>query len=70
MNSNREPDQHLGCDPELDQQGSELVSQNADDPFVAASVVSLTVRLAMEVLGGDYRRRRELRLFTRASSRA
>ncbi len=40
----------------LDEQGNELVAQNADKPFVPASVAKLvTAWLAMEVLGGDYR---------------
>lgn len=40
----------------LDADGNELVAQNADDPFVPASVAKLvTAWLAMEVLGGDYR---------------
>jgi serine-type D-Ala-D-Ala carboxypeptidase/endopeptidase (penicillin-binding protein 4) len=37
-------------------QGSELVAQNADEPFVPASVTKIvTAWLALEVLGGDYR---------------
>src|SRR5271169_6135062 len=37
-------------------QGNELVAQNADEPFVPASVTKIvTAWLAMEVLGGDYR---------------
>ncbi len=40
----------------MDQQGNELVSQNADRPFVPASVTKIaTAWLAMEVLGADYR---------------
>jgi D-alanyl-D-alanine carboxypeptidase/D-alanyl-D-alanine-endopeptidase (penicillin-binding protein 4) len=40
----------------VDAQGDELVAQNADEPFVPASVTKIvTARLAMEVLGGDYR---------------
>jgi D-alanyl-D-alanine carboxypeptidase/D-alanyl-D-alanine-endopeptidase (penicillin-binding protein 4) len=40
----------------LDEKGNELVAQNADDPFVPASVTKIvTAWLAMEVLGGDYR---------------
>jgi serine-type D-Ala-D-Ala carboxypeptidase/endopeptidase (penicillin-binding protein 4) len=40
----------------MDEQGNELVAQNADQPFVPASVVKIvTAWLAMEVLGGDYR---------------
>src|SRR4029079_4513290 len=38
------------------EKGHELVAQNADKPFVPASVTKLvTAWLAMEVLGGDYR---------------
>src|SRR3974377_648711 len=37
-------------------EGKELVAQNADEPFVPASVAKIvTAWLAMEVLGGDYR---------------
>jgi D-alanyl-D-alanine carboxypeptidase/D-alanyl-D-alanine-endopeptidase (penicillin-binding protein 4) len=37
-------------------EGSELVAQNADEPFVPASVTKIvTAWLALEVLGGDYR---------------
>jgi D-alanyl-D-alanine carboxypeptidase/D-alanyl-D-alanine-endopeptidase (penicillin-binding protein 4) len=37
-------------------QGSELVAQNADEPFVPASVTKLvTAWLTLEVLGADYR---------------
>ncbi len=40
----------------MDAQGNELVAQNADKPFVPASVTKIvTAWLAMEVLGGDYR---------------
>ena len=40
----------------LDDQGNELVAQNADRPFVPASVTKIvTAWLAMEVLGADYR---------------
>jgi D-alanyl-D-alanine carboxypeptidase/D-alanyl-D-alanine-endopeptidase (penicillin-binding protein 4) len=40
----------------VDAQGSELVAQNADEPFVPASVTKIvTAWLALEVLGGDYR---------------
>ena len=40
----------------MDAQGNELVAQNADEPFVPASVTKIvTAWLAMEVLGGDYR---------------
>ena len=40
----------------LDEDGHELVAQNADQPFVPASVTKIaTAWLAMEVLGGDYR---------------
>ncbi|MDT2020888.1 D-alanyl-D-alanine carboxypeptidase [Methylocella sp. CPCC 101449] len=40
----------------LDANGNELVSQNADTPFVPASVAKIvTAWLAMDVLGGDYR---------------
>jgi D-alanyl-D-alanine carboxypeptidase/D-alanyl-D-alanine-endopeptidase (penicillin-binding protein 4) len=40
----------------MDAQGAELVAQNADQPFVPASVAKLvTAWLALEVLGGDYR---------------
>ena len=40
----------------LDAEGNELVAQNADEPFVPASVTKIvTAWLAMEVLGGDYR---------------
>ena len=37
-------------------EGGELVAQNADEPFVPASVTKIvTAWLALEVLGGDYR---------------
>jgi D-alanyl-D-alanine carboxypeptidase/D-alanyl-D-alanine-endopeptidase (penicillin-binding protein 4) len=37
-------------------EGNELVAQNADEPFVPASVTKIvTAWLALEVLGGDYR---------------
>jgi D-alanyl-D-alanine carboxypeptidase/D-alanyl-D-alanine-endopeptidase (penicillin-binding protein 4) len=40
----------------MDEDGNELVAQNADKPFVPASVTKVvTAWLAMEVLGGDYR---------------
>jgi D-alanyl-D-alanine carboxypeptidase/D-alanyl-D-alanine-endopeptidase (penicillin-binding protein 4) len=40
----------------LDAEGNELVAQNADEPFVPASVTKIvTAWLAMEALGGDYR---------------
>jgi serine-type D-Ala-D-Ala carboxypeptidase/endopeptidase (penicillin-binding protein 4) len=40
----------------MDAAGNELVAQNADKPFVPASVTKIvTAWLAMEVLGGDYR---------------
>ena len=40
----------------LDAKGEELVAQNADEPFVPASVTKIvTAWLAMEVLGADYR---------------
>ena len=40
----------------VDPEGSELVAQNADEPFVPASVTKIvTAWLALEVLGGDYR---------------
>src|SRR5262245_27414987 len=36
--------------------GNELIAQNADQPFVPASVAKIvTAWLAMETLGGDYR---------------
>jgi D-alanyl-D-alanine carboxypeptidase/D-alanyl-D-alanine-endopeptidase (penicillin-binding protein 4) len=40
----------------MDEKGNELVAQNADKPFVPASVAKIvTAWLAMEVLGLDYR---------------
>ena len=40
----------------VDREGGELVAQNADEPFVPASVTKIvTAWLALEVLGGDYR---------------
>ena len=40
----------------IDGTGKELVAQNADEPFVPASVAKIvTAWLAMQVLGGDYR---------------
>jgi D-alanyl-D-alanine carboxypeptidase/D-alanyl-D-alanine-endopeptidase (penicillin-binding protein 4) len=40
----------------MDDKGNELVAQNADEPFVPASVTKIvTAWLAIEVLGGDYR---------------
>lgn len=40
----------------VDAKGNELVAQNADEPFVPASVTKIvTAWLALEVLGGDYR---------------
>ena len=40
----------------VDAKGEDLVAQNADRPFVPASVTKIvTAWLAMEVLGGDYR---------------
>src|SRR5829696_7972921 len=40
----------------MDQKGNELVVQNADKPFVPASVAKIvTAWLAIEVLGADYR---------------
>jgi D-alanyl-D-alanine carboxypeptidase/D-alanyl-D-alanine-endopeptidase (penicillin-binding protein 4) len=40
----------------IDAEGNELVAQNADEPFVPASVAKIvTAWLAMEVLGADYR---------------
>lgn len=40
----------------VDENGNELIAQNADEPFVPASVAKIvTAWLAMEVLGGDYR---------------
>src|ERR1043165_3291935 len=40
----------------VDDKGNELIAQNADQPFVPASVTKIvTAWLAMEILGGDYR---------------
>jgi D-alanyl-D-alanine carboxypeptidase/D-alanyl-D-alanine-endopeptidase (penicillin-binding protein 4) len=40
----------------VDAKGNDLIAQNADKPFVPASVTKIvTAWLAMEVLGGDYR---------------
>src|SRR6516162_5767027 len=40
----------------VDEKGDELVAQNADKPFVPASVAKIvTAWLAIEVLGADYR---------------
>jgi D-alanyl-D-alanine carboxypeptidase/D-alanyl-D-alanine-endopeptidase (penicillin-binding protein 4) len=40
----------------MDEKGNELIAQNAEKPFVPASVAKVvTAWLAMEVLGGDYR---------------
>jgi D-alanyl-D-alanine carboxypeptidase/D-alanyl-D-alanine-endopeptidase (penicillin-binding protein 4) len=40
----------------MDEKGNELIAQNADKPFVPASVTKIvTAWLALEVLGGDYR---------------
>ncbi len=40
----------------IDNAGKELVAQNADEPFVPASVTKIvTAWLAMQVLGGDHR---------------
>ncbi|MEE1613425.1 D-alanyl-D-alanine carboxypeptidase/D-alanyl-D-alanine-endopeptidase [Microvirga sp. CF3016] len=40
----------------MDENGNDLVAQNADKPFVPASVAKIvTAWLAMEVLGADYR---------------
>lgn len=40
----------------LDENGNELVAQNADKPFIPASVTKVvTAWLAMKVMGGDYR---------------
>jgi D-alanyl-D-alanine carboxypeptidase/D-alanyl-D-alanine-endopeptidase (penicillin-binding protein 4) len=40
----------------IDADGNELVAQNADEPFIPASVAKIvTAWLAPEVLGGDYR---------------
>src|SRR5260370_3502714 len=46
----------LGLVLVIDAKGKELLAQNADEPFVPASVTKIvTAWLAMEVLGGDYR---------------
>src|SRR5512146_1189558 len=40
----------------VDDKGNELIAQNADQPFVPASVTKIvTAWLALEVLGGNYR---------------
>ncbi|MGA8002399.1 MAG: D-alanyl-D-alanine carboxypeptidase, partial [Pseudolabrys sp.] len=40
----------------MDADGNELVAQNADEPFVPASITKIvTAWLALEILGGDYR---------------
>ncbi|HXF88851.1 MAG TPA: D-alanyl-D-alanine carboxypeptidase [Xanthobacteraceae bacterium] len=40
----------------MDKAGKELLAQNADEPFVPASIAKIvTAWLAMQVLGGDYR---------------
>ena len=40
----------------VDGKGNDVVAQNADEPFVPASVTKIvTAWLAMEVLGGDHR---------------
>src|ERR1700743_2319569 len=40
----------------VDAKGNELIEQNADTPFVPASVTKIvTAWLALEVLGADYR---------------
>src|SRR5262245_48134657 len=40
----------------VDGKGNELVTRNADEPFVPASVTKIvTAWLALDVLGGDYR---------------
>src|SRR4051812_46007717 len=40
----------------IDAAGNDLVAQNANEPFVPASVAKIvTAWLALEVLGGDYR---------------
>src|SRR3954468_10499600 len=45
-----------GLVPVMEEKGNELVVQNADKPFVPASVVKIvTAWLAIEVLGADYR---------------
>jgi D-alanyl-D-alanine carboxypeptidase/D-alanyl-D-alanine-endopeptidase (penicillin-binding protein 4) len=46
----------LGLVLVVDGKNNELVAQNADEPFVPASVTKIvTAWLALEVLGGDYR---------------
>jgi serine-type D-Ala-D-Ala carboxypeptidase/endopeptidase (penicillin-binding protein 4) len=46
----------LGIVLVVDENGKELIAQNADKPFAPASVTKIvTAWLAMEVLGGDYR---------------
>jgi len=46
----------LGLVLVVDEKGNELVVQNADQPFIPASVTKIvTAWLAMEVLGGGYR---------------
>jgi D-alanyl-D-alanine carboxypeptidase/D-alanyl-D-alanine-endopeptidase (penicillin-binding protein 4) len=46
----------LGLVLVVDEKGDELVAQNADKPFVPASVAKIvTAWLAIEVLGADYR---------------
>ncbi len=46
----------LGLVLVMDAEGNELVAQDADEPFVPASVTKIvTAWLALEVLGGDYR---------------
>ena len=45
----------------MDEKGTEILAQNADKPFVPASVAKIvTAWLAMEVLGLDYRFRDQL----------
>ena len=40
----------------VDAEGNELVAQNADEPFVPASITKIvTAWLSLEVLGGNYR---------------
>src|SRR6187455_3266935 len=46
----------LGLVLVMDADGKELVAQNADEPFVPASVTKIvTAWLALQVLGADYR---------------
>jgi D-alanyl-D-alanine carboxypeptidase/D-alanyl-D-alanine-endopeptidase (penicillin-binding protein 4) len=46
----------LGLVLVTDADGNELIAQNADEPFVPASVAKIvTAWLALEVLGSDYR---------------